>query len=139
MPIECFLIELHTPGAPDQPNFWMRRSTGEVRTLKDWEPGAIWRADWLEGVSGGWLFDGKGGTDGRVYVCRLPGNHDWVIDSRASNCTMPTDDGHRCWVRHGTAPLLTVDKIGRTCAAGAGSIQTEKWHGFLRLGQLIQC
>jgi len=57
-----------------------------------------------------------------------------MIDSRASNCTLPDDNVHKCWVRHGEAPNFTVDKNGATCAAGAGSIQTSNWHGFLRNG-----
>jgi hypothetical protein len=34
---------------------------------------------------------------------------------------------------------LTVDKNGDTCAAGAGSILTPAWHGFLRNGELVAC
>ena len=70
-----------------------------------------------------------------AVVC--PDRHIWVIDSRARNCTMPTDKRHRCWVRHGSPPNITVDKDGVTCQAGAGSIQTPDWHGFLRNGQLV--
>lgn len=69
--------------------------------------------------------------------CVTPDKHWWDIDSRANNCTMPTDKKHRCWVRHGEPPQITVDKNGLTCAAGAGSIQTGSWHGFLRNGQLV--
>ena len=51
---------------------------------------------------------------------------------------MPGDDVHRCWVRHGRPEdgTLHVDKNGQTCAAGAGSIQTHNWHGFLHNGVL---
>lgn len=62
----------------------------------------------------------------------------WDIDSRSNNCTMRTDKIHHCWVRHGTPPNITVDKNGATCNAGAGSIQTGSWHGFLRNGELVQ-
>jgi hypothetical protein len=70
-----------------------------------------------------------------VVVC--PDGHWWNIDSRASNCTMKEDKTHRCWVRHGDPPNITVDKDGATCNAGAGSIQTPGWHGFLRNGELV--
>lgn len=52
------------------------------------------------------------------------------------NCTMPYDYEHRCWVRHGEPPAITVDKQGHTCAAGAGSIQCGSYHGFLEDGAL---
>lgn len=74
--------------------------------------------------------------DGPVLSVMTPGGV-WRIDSRASNCTMPYDYEHRCWVRHGTPPLVTVDKDGNTCAAGAGSIQCGDYHGFLRDGKLV--
>jgi hypothetical protein len=49
---------------------------------------------------------------------------------------MPNDRLHRCWVRHGDAPELTVDKNGKTCGAGGGSIVSGSYHGFLRNGFL---
>ena len=69
-----------------------------------------------------------------TVVC--PNGHEWNIDSRASNCTMPYDYEHRCWVRHGEPPDIHVDKQGHTCAAGAGSIQAADYHGFLHHGTL---
>ncbi len=72
-----------------------------------------------------------------IAVC--PGGQQWDIDSRASNCGMKEDRLHRCWVRHGEPPLITVDKKGGlTCNAGAGSIKTSNWHGFLRNGQFMK-
>jgi len=71
-----------------------------------------------------------------LYVV-TPDGHWWDIDGRASNCTLKEDKAHRCWVRHGDPPHLTVDKNGLTCAAGAGSIQTDRWYGFLRDGHLV--
>lgn len=117
--------------------------------------GAMWFADWLN--------DFMAGPDGRSLVVICPDGHEWTIDGRASNCTEPCSrcgqtyaihykarggqacagyrarDGgaHRCWVRHGTPPDVTVDKNGLTCQAGAGSIQTPGWHGFLRNGELV--
>ena len=54
---------------------------------------------------------------------------------------MKTDNVHKCWVRHGRPEdgTLHVDKNGKTCAAGAGSILTSKWHGFLHNGHLVPC
>jgi len=78
------------------------------------------------------------GPDGRTLIVRCPDGHDWIIDSRASNCTKKDDNAHWCWVRHGKPEdgTLHVDKNGNTCAAGAGSIDTGKWHGFLHNGEL---
>lgn len=75
--------------------------------------------------------------DGPQLVVILPGGYPWNIDSRASNCGKPYDYRHRCWRRHGEPPDITVDKSGRTCAAGAGSIAVPGWHGFLRDGMLV--
>lgn len=69
-----------------------------------------------------------------LYV-QTPGGV-WNIDSRASNCAEPFDYEHRCWVKHGEPPAITVDKAGRTCAAGGGSIQCGIYHGFLQNGAL---
>jgi len=81
----------------------------------------------------------KKGPDGRRLIVMTPGGL-WDIDSRASNCTMPHDDAHQCWVRRGKPEdgTLHVDKSGLTCAAGAGSIQFPNWHGFLHNGRLSE-
>lgn len=85
------------------------------------------------------------GADGLSIVCVTPrtapaddrDKGSWHIDSRASNCTLKTDNVHRCWVRHGTVgEKLHVDKAGVTCNAGGGSIQCAGWHGYLKLGVL---
>lgn len=118
---------------------YRRTDTGEPRVLHQGAPtpdapaaeaGACWDAWWM-------TF--RRGADGIYLMVRCPDGHDWSVDSRASNCTMPDDETHRCWVRHGDPRecRVTVDKDGLTCAAGAGSIQTPKWHGFLRDGQLV--
>ncbi len=92
-------------------------------------PGGSWNAWWMPFSRG---------PDGRSLMVRCPNGQDWNVDSRASNCTMPKDDEHRCWVRHGDPTLgqVTVDKNGLTCAAGAGSIQAGDYHGFLQNGVL---
>jgi hypothetical protein len=45
---------------------------------------------------------------------------------------------HKCWVRHGDPKTGTVhvDKNGVTCGAGAGSIASGSYHGFLHNGFL---
>lgn len=113
-------------------HLYRRADTGEEMTLRDAPDGAMWEAFWLHDVPS-WC-----GDDGRAIICRVPNGHDWQIDGPASNCTRP-NDSHHCWVRHGVPPNLTVDKNGNTCAAGAGSILTKTWHGFLRNGYLVSC
>jgi len=77
-------------------------------------------------------------VDGWHLIVITPGGQ-WNIDSRASNCGSPYDYKHRCWVRHGQPPNITVDKDGVTCVAGGGSIQCGSYHGFLRNGELTDC
>lgn len=103
-----------TAGAPDAPTA---------------PPGATWDADWMPAR---WR-----GADGIALMVRLPNGHDWHVDSQASNCTRPSEP-HACWVRHGDPRdcHVTVDKNGDTCAAGAGSILANDYHGFLRDGVL---
>jgi hypothetical protein len=76
------------------------------------------------------------GPDGKCLMVVTPGG-EWIIDGRASNCDMPEDNAHRCWVRHGEPPNITVDKNGLTCGAGGGSIQCGDYHGYLRDGWLV--
>lgn len=108
-----------------------KREDGSLVALEDVEPGAMWNA---------WYYPSAwSGPDGRSIMVKLPDGSEWCIDSRASNCTMKEDDVHKCWIRHGEPPNLTVDKNGYTCAAGAGSIATTGYHGFLRNGYLESC
>ena len=133
---------------------WRRSDTGE--TLYDPLPaGAVYAFkgwSWDDGGPYNWRqskrADGKeyfvtrfNEQDNRVLACVCPDGHHWIIDARASNCTMKDDDDHWCWIRHGRPEdgTLHVDKNGRTCAAGAGSIATGKWHGFLHSGHLTEC
>lgn len=123
-----------------QEQVYRRTDTDELRVLHQGapapeapaaEPGACWNASWMP-VN--WR-----GPDGIALMVRLPDGHDWHVDSRASNCGRPDDDVHHCWVRHGDPREchVTVDKNGDTCQAGAGSIQSPGWHGFLRDGWLV--
>ena len=117
-------------------SLWKRPDTGEVFILKDAPAGAMWNAWWIsDGAAPGSFCVGEDGIS--LYV-KTPGG-DWLVDGRASNCTMKEDNIHKCWVRHGTAPNITVAKSGNTCAAGAGSIQCGSYHGFLRGGYLEEC
>lgn len=118
---------------------YRRTDTGEHVSLRDHvsaggpasaPPGAMWDAWWMP--------DSWRGPDGIALMVRCPNGSDWHVDGRASNCTLPDDDAHKCWVRHGdprTEPV-TVDKDGVTCAAGAGSIVAGDYHGFLQNGVL---
>lgn len=121
---------------------------GELTTIRDAPDGAMWDAWWMP--------EPYRGPDGRSLVVKCPGGSEWMIDGRASNCPMPAlirqaadehgegspehevlqaqDKAHRCWIRHGDPPAITVDKDGVTCSAGAGSIQAGAYHGFLRGG-----
>lgn len=105
--------------------------SGRSRSTAPAAPGASWDAWWMPYSRG---------ADGTCLVVRCPGGHDWMVDSRASNCGSPDDDIHQCWVRHGDPRecRVTVDKNGHTCSAGAGSIGTPNWHGFLRDGVLVE-
>jgi hypothetical protein len=99
----------------------------------DLEPGCLYWADWLHRDDGicarGWS-----NCRGPHLMAILPNGRSWDIDSRASNCALPEDTVHRCWVREGVLPIITVGKGGLTCGAGGGSIQVAGYHGFLRDG-----
>lgn len=128
MSIECFLIEPVSTDS-ESPDRW--RKVAEPEDVRDHQsefgPGAMWDAFWLD----------RKGPDGKALVVILPDGHMWQIDGRAKNCGRKNDEVHRCWVRHGEPPMLTVDKNGDTCVAGQGSIQSGGWHGFLRDGKLV--
>lgn len=112
-----------------------RSDNGEFTTLRKAPPGAMWNAWWLAERKDWWWT----GPDGMSLHVRCPDGHDWCIDGLCSNCTRPNEP-HKCWVRTGTPPEITVGKgkDGESCAAGAGSIQTPTWHGWLKLGLLTE-
>jgi hypothetical protein len=104
------------------------------------EPGDLYFRDERHGEDKCWC--GWDNCDGFHLHAVLPTGDHWDIDSRASNCTLPNDGLHRCWVRHGDprrGDLIHVDKNGLTCRAGAGSIVVPNWHGFLHKGFLKSC
>lgn len=108
---------------------YQRVDNGEVMTLRTAPPGAMWDAEWFHDYA--WC----AGPDGRSMMVVLPNGNHWLIDGPANNCTRPNEP-HKCWIRHGEPPKLTVDKNGDTCSAGAGSIQSGNYHGFLQNGVL---
>jgi hypothetical protein len=140
MPHKCFMLEPVFADGEKALSYecWDQRVlkgfrnplTGEV---KEWphqhDVGAMWYATWLPK---GYVWSNE--TEAHLIV-KTPGG-DWDIDNRASNCTLPDDKLHRCWVRHGKAPDVHVDKNGVTCNAGAGSIMIGNYHGFLHNGVL---
>lgn len=120
---------------------YRRTDTGQLRVLHasapapdapSAEPGACWDAWWLR-----ILYKDRPSADGITLMVRCPNGSDWCVDSQASNCTRPGEP-HQCWVRHGDPRecQVTVDKNGDTCAAGAGSIVSGDYHGFLQHGVL---
>lgn len=134
--VRCFMLETtDKEWASDDGHItapiYRRAETGEEMTLKDAPAGAIVRADWAS-----WC---RSQDDGLPIIVKLPDGDLWYVDGPAGNCGMPDDpaqERHHCWVRHGAAPDLTVDKSGPTCSAGAGSIASTHYHGFLRGGYL---
>lgn len=131
---QLFTADLYT-GAPD----------GHTYSIREVQAGAMWDAEWAPE----WMR----GPDGIALMVKLPNGHDWAVDSEASNCTrtqwreVPDDPKarrwqgreHYCWTRHGDPRTgsVHVDKSGApTCKAGAGSILSGSYHGFLRHGHL---
>lgn len=134
----------HPSGNRNRSSIFRCVETGEERKAGDLPVGALYVVDRSD-VSDPDCFPPVGAEDGKSIACVMIGNsgpqsrHHWYIDHRASNCTLPNDRKHRCWVRHGTVGgKLTVDKNGLTCGAGAGSVYMDnmRWHGSLRDGVL---
>lgn len=96
------------------------------------KPGAVWI----------WSHAGRcsewDNCDGEHINVRLPNGEAFSLSVRASNCGLPDDRTHRCWVLDGPLDELTASKRGETCPAGAGSILYGSWHGFLRDGLLTE-
>lgn len=93
------------------------------------EPGCLY---WDGKTGGDFFWDNH---EGPLLWAILPNGDPWCIDGRANNCDMPNDRLHRCWCRHGEVPNITVDNNGLTCTAGAGSIQSGDYHGYLTNGE----
>ncbi len=108
-----------------------RLPDGREVTSSELPIGSMYDADYLH--------DSYPMPDGVCLAVVVPDGH-WIVDSRASNCTLPDDREHRCWRRHGNPRCepVHVDKDGCTCGAGAGSIQMRSWHGFLDHGWITE-
>lgn len=115
--------------------YYKRSDNGELVTMHDAPPGAMWYCPWYEG-----FYRSQDSDPKNVLVVKTPGG-DWVIDSRASNCTRKDDNIHFCWIRTGDPRTgnITVHKNGNTCSAGAGSILQDSYHAMLQDGWLIDC
>ena len=126
-------------------HIYRRTDTGEQYPFRDAPAGAMFYRDYIIENYATWDHTKPHpfwpGPDGHVLEVRLPGGKDWCPDSRCSNCTLPADNNHRCWVRVGTPPDVDVSKgqPGQSCQAGGGSIIVSGWHGFLRNGFLVEC
>jgi hypothetical protein len=110
---------------------YRRVDTGEETTLRDAPVGAMWYSEWQDRFYRPQL--------AHCLVVKLPDGTDWTVDSQATNCTIPDDfkqERHHCWAITGTPPDVTAGKAEPTCSAGGGSIQTSRYHGFLRDGYL---
>lgn len=118
---------------------WTRQDTGEHKqSLRDFGVGAMWFATWYRK---NWTWANETEPHLQVRCPNGDGTREWDIDSRASNCGSPDDNNHRCWVRTGAPPLITVSKgqAGQSCVCGAGSIMLPNWHGMLENGILRPC
>lgn len=96
---------------------------GLVTELQNAPPGAMWLADWLPAAFGSEPFKALPEDVRKLghLVVRLPGGHDWDVDTKASN-----GNG---WTRTGLPPVVTA----------LPSILTPNYHGFLTNGELISC
>lgn len=125
-------------GGPVHVAWWgpLYRLDGRRYISHQLPPGAMFWSTWGHGTGAGhpcFYWDNCAGPHLHVV---LPNGHHWDIDSRATNCTQKAERTHRCWVRVGDPPAVSVAKGGKTCAAGAGSILSGDYHGFLRDGVL---
>lgn len=125
-------IELIYRRPSDGAEFVLHQSAGaDALGAPSAPPGASWDATWL---------DGWPTPDGIHLMVLLPNGHTWHVDAQASNCTRKDEEPRRhfCWIRSGDprACNVTAGKQGDTCSAGAGSILSGDYHGFLRDGIL---
>lgn len=93
-----------------------RKATGELMSLREAPPGAMWDASWLREWHTDWV-----GPDGLCVVVKTPGG-EWPIDGPSSN-----GDG---WNRTGKIPKIT---------ATPSILISDRYHGWLRDGMLIEC
>lgn len=120
-------------GSPVKAHWWSPafRLDGQILYGKQLPPGMMYWEPWHGETCHFW-----DNCDGKHLHVVLPNGVHWDIDGRATNCTLPNDRTHRCWIREGIPPNVTAGKNGHTCSAGAGSILSGNYHGFLRNGVL---
>jgi hypothetical protein len=150
--MKCFLVERTGKTGLDPCSFPDCKEPGHERIVEEWRRTDTGQATWNYPAEFGpgamWLVHHEPGEcwarwtncSGTHIEVILPDGGSWDIDSRASNCALKSDGEHRCWVKQGTPPLLTVNKTGKTGSAGSGSIISngpKRWHGFLRNGELV--
>lgn len=121
---------------------WRRVSDGTLMVgySSPFGPGSMWWEEPPVYEVDGQLKPYYWDNDSKHLLVLGPTGQEWDIDSRASNCGQKDERTHRCWIRHGEPPNITVDKNGKTCGAGGGSIwfdMPQGWHGFLRNGQFV--
>lgn len=167
-PVKCQHCDYTFVEADSRQDFtqdvYRRADTGEELELRAAPAGAMWFSAWMEkypascGPDGRYLTvrtpGGDWSVDGRARNCDSPCKHCGApYHSHDRNaCPNPAPEGqpglkgsyedarpHKCWVRHGEAPDIHVDKSGVTCGAGAGSIMAGSYHGFLHNGHLTSC
>ena len=117
----------YPPGAGYHPGDWELFSTPHAPGIASQWDAAKRHCDW-DNCSG-------------HFLLVLPCGHNWGGGRRASNCTLPFEKTHRCWVLIGQLPKLTLNKAGPTCDAGRGSIICGGcgWHGHLNSGVFTEC
>lgn len=101
-------------------SIYIRKETGETWAFRRLPAGAMYDAKWLHGEGGK-----RCGSDGIALHVVVPPGEDWGdhwhVDGGSSN-----GNG---WDRTGTPPLITATP----------SIQTPRYHGYLRNGFLEKC
>jgi hypothetical protein len=118
---------------------------GDTAVRAELAPGDMYWATWFRCAESGHCIYGWTNCDGKHLVICCPSTdgtvHPWDVNGRASNCTLPEDTLHRCWIIEGDPETgnISVTKNGRTCGAGGGSIQTSDYHGVASGGVLRTC
>lgn len=122
-------------------HLFRRADTGELVTLRDAPPGAMWEAAWMvdhitldelragrrSSLSSEWK--DRCLSEGRIIaplVLRLPGGGEWVIMQRASNGAAREDGYTGGWTWDGSPPRITARP----------SILVPGYHGWLTDGVL---
>jgi hypothetical protein len=98
-------------------HIFKRQDTGDLTTLHDAKPGAMWDAPWMK--------PSHQGSDGQCIILRTPGG-DWMIDGPSRNADVSRGAG---WTRTGVPPMISVSP----------SIIANNYHGVLTNGVLRAC